>query len=280
MKKIYFRILNLVALVFGITLLLSSKMNITGAVVGVKDISFSLSSIWGVIFILVAVLLFVGGESLERILGFHDENDMEYQKLKKKLESKGERVVKKETIGHIGFETYWHFLEKRLYADFPTKMSGAYENDREEFFGRKKESDSDANKYLKERLNEINCDNKRVAEITAIIHNEGKKYDEEEVKRKRDELLEKYKTNKIDEDKFAKKLNNVGELTGGEYNPGNNHLSVKIMGHPIKIPNQGKNNDLAEAIHIQILRNSQSYKPDCEFHYSKKLSTKHHTKNL
>jgi len=278
MKKIYFQILNLVVLVFGITLLLSSKINITGAVVGVNNISPSLSSIIGIIFIFVAVFLFIGGESLERILGIHDDD--EYQKLKKKLESKGERVIKKETIGHIDFKVYKHFLEKRLYVDFPTKMAGAYENDREEFFGIKTENDSESNRYLKERLNEINRDNKRVAEITAIIHNEGKKYDEIEVKRKRDELLERYKAKKLDEIEFAKEFNDIGELTGGEYSPGNNHLSVKVMGHPIKLFGQGSNLMLASALYEQILKNSLSYKPNCEFHFSKKVSTKHHTSGL
>jgi len=80
--------------------------------------------------------------------------------------------------------------------------------------------------------------------------------------------------------KFADKLNKEGEFTGGVYNPGNKHLSVKVMGHPIKIPGQGNNQDLARAIHAKILSNSPSYKPDCEFHYSKKESTKHHTKGL
>lgn len=281
MGKTVNTILSLVSLIFGIIFLFNSTADITGSVIGLSTISPLFSSIFGIVLILVSGLLFVGGESLEKKIGMHDyENDEDYQKLKRKLESKGERVVKKGTMGHIDFKTYKHLLEKKLYKNFPTKMPGAYDSDSGEFFGRKKESDSSASRYLQERLKEINRDQKRVSEITAIIHSEGKKYDESEVKRRRDELLKQYNSRKIDEVEFAKELNDVGEFTGGEYNPGNRHLSVKIMGHPMKIPEQGNNPDLARALHRKILENSPSYTSDCEFHYSKQASTKHHTSGL
>ncbi len=45
--------------------LLNSKTDITGAVVGVSNISSGISSIFGIVFILISAMLFVGGESLE-----------------------------------------------------------------------------------------------------------------------------------------------------------------------------------------------------------------------
>lgn len=280
-KKAVFKMLSLILFIFGVFFLISVKQDIAGAAIGIKNISPAYNSIFGIVLILVSILLFVEKESLEERIGIHDyENDEEYQKLKSEMESKGERVVKRETIGYIDFETYKHFLEKELYKNFPAKMLGAYDSDRVEFIERKKESYSRGSRYLQERLKEINRDQRRVSEITAITHNEGKKYDESEVKKRRDELLEQYNNKKIDEIEFAKELNAVGEFTGGEYNPGNKHLSVKIVGHSLKIPRQGNNPDLARAIYQRILTNSESYMSSCEFHFSKQASTKHHTKGL
>jgi len=273
--------LSLAFFLIGSFFLLNSKTDITGAVVGISNISPGFSSILGIAFILVSIMLLAVNKKLEEILGIHDyENDADYQKLKEDLESRGKRIIKKETRGHIDLEDYKEILEKNLYNSFPTEMEGAYKSDRAEYFGRKKESQSKAREYLHERLKDINKDPSRVLELTAIIHGKGKTYDEENVKSVRDNLLKEYEHKKIDETEFADKLNKIGEFTGGVYNPGNNKLSVKVMGHPINIHGQGKNKALARAIHNQILENSPSYKPACEFHYSKKESTKHHTGGL
>jgi|SRR3989344_7522430 len=271
MKKRNIRILSIISLVIGIFLIFNSKTNITGAVIDSSSISSTLSSVLGVLLILVSLILFIFGENLEEKL-----EDSDYSRLKKHLAGKGEIVVKKEAISHISFEKYKDILDKKVYDNFPLEMKDSYKNDREEYFERLKHNSSDANRYLFERLKEINSDPKRVSELTLMIHNKEKKYDKVKVEDERDKLLKRYTDKEIDEYEFADKLNEVGELTGGVYNPGNNHLSVKIMGHPTKMHNQGNNPDLARAIHTRILANSPRYKPDCEFHYSKQESTKHH----
>ena len=68
MKKKHFRFLSLAFFLIGIFFLLNSKTDITGAVVGVSNISSGFSSIFGIVFILVSAMLFVGGESLEERL--------------------------------------------------------------------------------------------------------------------------------------------------------------------------------------------------------------------
>jgi hypothetical protein len=60
--------LSLAFFLIGIFFLLNSKTDITGAVVGVSNISSGFSSIFGIVFILVSAMLFVGGESLEERL--------------------------------------------------------------------------------------------------------------------------------------------------------------------------------------------------------------------
>lgn len=68
MKKKHFSFLSLAFLLIGIFFLLNSKTDITGAVVGVSNISSGFSSVFGIVFILVSAMLFVGGESLEEKL--------------------------------------------------------------------------------------------------------------------------------------------------------------------------------------------------------------------
>ncbi len=68
MKKKHFRFLSLAFFLIGIFLLLNSKTDITGAVVGISNISSGISSIFGIVFILVSAMLFVGGERLEERL--------------------------------------------------------------------------------------------------------------------------------------------------------------------------------------------------------------------
>jgi len=68
MKKKHIRFLSLAFFLIGILFLLNSKTDITGAVVGVSNISSGISSIFGIVLILVSTLLFVSGESLEERL--------------------------------------------------------------------------------------------------------------------------------------------------------------------------------------------------------------------
>tara|TARA_B100000315_G_scaffold29047_1_gene24721 strand:- start:624 stop:1511 length:888 start_codon:yes stop_codon:yes gene_type:complete len=81
MKKKHFRFLSLAFFLVGIFFLLNSKTDITGAVVGVSNISSGISSIFGIVFILVSAMLFVGGESLEERV----ESAASYERLKKSL---------------------------------------------------------------------------------------------------------------------------------------------------------------------------------------------------
>ena len=60
--------MSLTFFLIGIFFLLNSKTDITGAVVGVSNISFGFSSIFGIVFVLVSAMLFVSGESLEEKL--------------------------------------------------------------------------------------------------------------------------------------------------------------------------------------------------------------------
>ena len=65
MKKKHFRFLSLAFFLIGIFFLLNSKTDITGAVVGVSNISSGFSSIFGIVFLIGSVVMFVGGENLE-----------------------------------------------------------------------------------------------------------------------------------------------------------------------------------------------------------------------
>ena len=60
--------MSLTFLLIGIFFLLNSKTDITGAVVGVSNISSGFSFIFGIVFILVSAMFFVGGERLEKRL--------------------------------------------------------------------------------------------------------------------------------------------------------------------------------------------------------------------
>ena len=68
MRKSHFKFLSLVFFILGITLLLNSKINIVGAVIGVLGISSISSSIFGIIFMFTSFVLFVSGENLEERL--------------------------------------------------------------------------------------------------------------------------------------------------------------------------------------------------------------------
>lgn len=65
MNKEYSRPLSLVFFLFGIFFLLNSRIDITGAVVGVPDILLGFSFIFGISLTLFSAILFVSGESLE-----------------------------------------------------------------------------------------------------------------------------------------------------------------------------------------------------------------------
>jgi Txe/YoeB family toxin of Txe-Axe toxin-antitoxin module len=61
MNKKHLRFLSLAFFVLGVFFLLNSKIDITGAVIGLPDISSGFSSILGIAFIIGGFLLFVGG---------------------------------------------------------------------------------------------------------------------------------------------------------------------------------------------------------------------------
>ncbi len=285
MKKLI-KLSSLALFILGTFFLLNSKINITGAVTGGPDISPAFSSVLGIVIIFASVILFVSEESLEERLGIHNfEKDKDYQNLKRDLESKGELVKKekteKEEENIIDFGIYKDILEKKLYVEYPVENLGTYRSERGEYFEIKnQEGISTANKYLEERVKEISRDPRRLAELIAMIRNEGKPYDESVVKDRRDKLLKQYTRREIDATEFAMELNRTGEFTGGEFNPGHKHLSVTVMGHPFSIPGRGTDKKLARAIYERILANSPRYNANCEFHFSKKASTKHHVGGL
>ena len=70
MKKKHFRFLGAVFFILGTAFLINSKIDITGAVVGAPSISSALSSVLGIVLILVSIILFFGGENLENLVGY------------------------------------------------------------------------------------------------------------------------------------------------------------------------------------------------------------------
>ena len=72
MRKIHFRFLSFAFFLLGIFFLLNLKTEITGAVIGISNISSIFSPILGIVFILFSLILFDKRESLEEILrGYH-----------------------------------------------------------------------------------------------------------------------------------------------------------------------------------------------------------------
>ena len=81
--------MSLAFFLVGIFFLLNSKTDITGAVVGVSNISSGLSSIFGIALILVSVILLAVNKDLEELLGIHDfKSDEGDQELKRDLETR------------------------------------------------------------------------------------------------------------------------------------------------------------------------------------------------
>ena len=69
MRKSHFIFLSLVFFILGITFLLNSKIDISGAVIGIIGISSMSGPLLGSVFIFISFVLFVSGESLEERLG-------------------------------------------------------------------------------------------------------------------------------------------------------------------------------------------------------------------
>ncbi|MFA5992815.1 MAG: hypothetical protein WC796_03860 [Candidatus Pacearchaeota archaeon] len=57
-SKVFFRVLSLVSVVFGIFLMLTSQVRILGSAVGVTEISSFKSISFGIIFIVLGLVLF------------------------------------------------------------------------------------------------------------------------------------------------------------------------------------------------------------------------------
>lgn len=68
MRKTYFRFLSLAFFFLGVFFLLNSKTDIIGAIVGISNISSGFSSIFGLVFVLISMIIFFSGESLEEKL--------------------------------------------------------------------------------------------------------------------------------------------------------------------------------------------------------------------
>jgi len=113
MKKKYFRFLSLAFFLVGIFFLINSKIDITGAVVGVSNISSWISSIFGIVFILVSMMLFVSGKSLEERV-----ENVSGKKLKSSREILNERLNEGEdfsdSIRYVGIK-YEYFHRDGIY---------------------------------------------------------------------------------------------------------------------------------------------------------------------
>jgi hypothetical protein len=70
MKKKHFRFLSLAFFLIGSFFLLNSKTDITGAVVGISNISPGFSSILGIAFILVSIMLLAVNKNWKKSLEF------------------------------------------------------------------------------------------------------------------------------------------------------------------------------------------------------------------
>ena len=85
MKKKYFRFLSLAFFLVGIFFLLNSKTDITGAVVGISNISSGLSSIFGLLFIIgsLSLLMIQGSASIDDLVeDIHETIDEQKEKYK------------------------------------------------------------------------------------------------------------------------------------------------------------------------------------------------------
>jgi len=229
------------------------NINLTGAVIGSSISNY---------FSLIAIVFFIGG------IGLLMDRES------KKTEGDLEKVVR--------FEDYKKFLTTSQFEQSPTDYKKDYREDRNGYFKRS-HNISEANKYLQGRLQEINQNQEKVTDIRVILGIEKRmiEYDKTRAKATRDTSLDRYIKNDIDENEFASELNKYMELTGGVYKPGIT-LSVKFgpESHALQIDGQQDNSKLARAIYAQVLENSPGYQHNCEFHFSKQESTKHHKKGL
>ena len=91
MNKKHLRFLSLAFFVLGVFFLLNSKIDITGAVIGLPDISSGFSSILGIALIVGGVLLFVGGRKGIRE-GSGLENMIKTRRFNKSVEGYEEAV--------------------------------------------------------------------------------------------------------------------------------------------------------------------------------------------
>jgi hypothetical protein len=66
MKKRPFKIFSLISFLLGIFFLINTKATITGNIIGISNISNGFSFILSIVFILVGVLFFAAGKSLEK----------------------------------------------------------------------------------------------------------------------------------------------------------------------------------------------------------------------
>ena len=138
MVKKIMGVLGIFSFLLGAIFSINSFSGITGFVI-VKEAGRNVSSILGIAFIVVGLILF-------------------------NLETR----VQEE----ISYEEYGKVIMNQLYENFPTKNKDTYRMERQEFEERKKESPSDARRYLKKRAEEIssNPDIERIDEIKEMLN--------------------------------------------------------------------------------------------------------------
>ena len=80
-----FKFLSGIFFIAGAFLLLDFKINLTGAVIGISNISSFFIPVFGLILISISIVLFFGGESLEKIVDQVDGMEREVKKKSQKI---------------------------------------------------------------------------------------------------------------------------------------------------------------------------------------------------
>jgi hypothetical protein len=248
MKKKHLKLLGIGFFILGIFLLLNAKIGITGAVIGTSTISSAISLILGLVFVIVGMGVFAGGEEgglEERVTSpllldtcylkeiVKDKN--EYKKLKDILSGKKQypyviyveenilKEFKPEKGIDEGVKKRGHFLKQlleknalRLEREFPE-----YEKRKEKYEGISKKLLEQTPKYLTyQYLSEIdNTKNEILPEEFIKKHNinTGGPYTKKEILDYLDKGLNAYKTEKRLQGNTKKLLYNY-DLSKGDIN--------------------------------------------------------------
>lgn len=176
MKTKNFKLLGLGYFLIGIFLLLNTKLEITGAVIGSSNGTSFFSLILGLLFIsLGGMITLVGSEEggLEKITWDYGKDAKKYQEFKEDLKSRGYRVNEDKEKGDITFGEYLNFLTEAKYNKLDSELKESYIHDFDEYNGIKDKSEK--KRYLNKRLNEINEEDiDRAKEIREMLNKESK----------------------------------------------------------------------------------------------------------